>query len=336
MPTNKQATIRYHALDRCFANSGRRYYIEDLIEACNEAIYEATGSDAGVKRRQVYSDITYMESEAGYRIPLERIADGRRKYFRYADPNFSIRGRGVNRAEVEQIAETAAILSRFRGLPQFGWVEEIQIRLEENFGATSSEKDLVSFEENPYLQGLSYFTEVFRAAAHERPLTITYQGFNQEEAETYVFHPWHLKQYNNRWFVLGYNAKYAGLSTLALDRIQQLERSEADFRPNTEYNFSEYFEDVIGVSFPEGAEMEQIELWIADSLWPYVRSKPIHGSQRVINRDGGGVTVALQLIINYELTAVIAEFGQRVKVLAPAHLQAKVIRQLRENLGQYE
>lgn len=68
MATNKHATIRYHALDRCFSNWGRRYYIEDLIEACNLALYEFSGVEDGVKRRQIFDDITFMESEQGWSI----------------------------------------------------------------------------------------------------------------------------------------------------------------------------------------------------------------------------------------------------------------------------
>jgi hypothetical protein len=85
MATNKLASLRYLALDRCFSNPGRKYYIEDLIDACNQAIYESTGSNNGVKRRQVYADITFMESEQGYAVPLVRYRDGRQKFFRYED-----------------------------------------------------------------------------------------------------------------------------------------------------------------------------------------------------------------------------------------------------------
>ena len=66
MSTNKHAAIRYKALDRCFSNRGRRYYIEDLVEVCNEAIYEYTGVAEGVKKRQVQEDIRFMNKEGLY------------------------------------------------------------------------------------------------------------------------------------------------------------------------------------------------------------------------------------------------------------------------------
>ena len=71
MATNKHATIRYHALDRCFSNFGRRFFIEDLIEACNQAIYDFDGIEDGVKRRQIFDDINFMESDQAVRKARE-------------------------------------------------------------------------------------------------------------------------------------------------------------------------------------------------------------------------------------------------------------------------
>ena len=90
MATNKHAVIRYQALDRCFSNFARRFYIEDLIEACNDAIYDFTGKEDGIERRQLFDDIKFMESEAGYSIVLDKVKDGKKKYYRYSDKNFSI------------------------------------------------------------------------------------------------------------------------------------------------------------------------------------------------------------------------------------------------------
>ena len=57
MSTNKHAQIRYNALDNCFSNYGRKYYIKDLVQACNEAIYNFSGKDEGVRKRQIYDPL---------------------------------------------------------------------------------------------------------------------------------------------------------------------------------------------------------------------------------------------------------------------------------------
>ena len=92
MGTNKHAIIRYQTLDKCFRNPGRTYYIDDLIEACNNAIYEYSGIEDGVKRRQVLDDIKFMESEHGWNIPLEYIRDKSKVNFLCRDISCSIIG----------------------------------------------------------------------------------------------------------------------------------------------------------------------------------------------------------------------------------------------------
>ncbi len=163
MATNKHATIRYHALDRCFSNPRKKFFIEDLISECNQAIFDFAGIENGVKRRQVFDDITFMKSEQGWSIPLESIKDGKRVYYRYSDKSFSIKNQGVNQAEAEQLKETLTILSRFKGLPRFDWIEEIQIRLEDTFKLKGNMQAVVGFEHNPYLKGLDYFAGILDA-----------------------------------------------------------------------------------------------------------------------------------------------------------------------------
>lgn len=335
MATNKHATIRYHALDRCFSNPGRKYFIDDLVEACNQAIYEATGADDGVKRRQVYDDIRFMESEQGYAVPLVRYREGRKKYFRYEDTSFTIRQRSVNQAEVEQIAETLAILSRFKGMPQFEWLDEIKVRLESAFGMIDTSEAYVSFQENPYLRGLRFFADLFGAISQRQVLSISYQGFKQSEPAELPFHPWYLKQYNNRWFVLGYNETYGGLSTLALDRIQALEPVTLTYKENRDYNFEEYFEDLIGLSVPEDGEVETVVLKIDAELWPYIESKPLHGSQKVRERAADGVVVELQVFLNYELRSLLLSYLSGIEVVAPESLRAELTKVLRSGLAKY-
>jgi predicted DNA-binding transcriptional regulator YafY len=335
MATNKLASLRYLALDRCFSNPGRKYYIEDLIEACNQAIYESTGSDDGVKKRQVYDDITFMESEQGYAVPLIRHRDGRKKFFRYEDTSFTIRKRSVNQAEVEQIAETLAILSRFKGMPQFEWLDEIKIRLESAFGMTSTTEACVSFQENPYLKGLRYFADLFAAISQKKTLDVSYQGFKQLEPVTLPFHPWYLKQYNNRWFVLGHNETFGDLSILALDRIQALEPATFPYLENKSHDFEEYFEDVIGVSFPEDQPVETVLLKIDHQLWPYIESKPLHGSQKVKSRTTDGVIVELKVFLNYELRATLFSYLKGIEVLEPESLRRDLIKDLNIGLAKY-
>lgn len=324
MPINKQALIRYHALDRCFGNHGRKYYIHDLVETCNQSLAEAIGENVSVQKRQIYADIRFMESEDGYAIELERFKDGRKVYFRYFDPVFSIRNQPINEAEKAQLQETLDLLGRFGGMPQFEWIEELKVRLASQEKEAEGKSVTVFFEQNPYLTGTSYFWPLFQAVQHQRVLKVVYQGFRQPEPVNIFFHPYFLKEYNSRWFVFGWNQEQAFVANLPLDRIQNLEETDRTFIPNSTIDPVTYFEDLIGVSRRLEDVPEFIILRVETSLWPYLQTKPLHGSQKVINRVDDYIDIQLALIPNFEFKSLLLSYGDELEVIAPERLRQEI------------
>jgi predicted DNA-binding transcriptional regulator YafY len=321
MATNKHATIRYHSLDRCFSNSGRKFFMEDLIDTCNQAIYEFAGIENGVKKRQLFDDIKFMESEQGWSIPLERLKDGKKVYYRYSDKSFSIKNLGINQNEAEQLKETLAILTRFKGLPQFEWIEEMQIRLEDTFKLKGKIQSSVGFEHNPFLKGLNHFTGIFNAIQHEVTLTITYQGYKQEKPIQSTIHPWYLKQYNNRWFLFGFNEEYKTITNFALDRIIEFQETKIKYLKNEEINFDEYFDDVIGVTIKSDTPIKKLLIKVSNEIWQYIKSKPLHGSQKIKNKTETNVVIELSLQINHELMALLFSYMDAIEIIEPISIR---------------
>lgn len=332
MATNKHAVIRYQALDKCFSNFGRRYYLTDLIEACNQAIYEFTGNPDGVKRRQVYEDISFMESEAGYSIPLERLEDGRKRYYRYADKNFSINKQPLSQTEAEQLNNTILMLNRFKGLPQFDWMEELMARLAISFNLKSTPQGVVAFEENLYLKGMEHFTPLFQAIINKQPLQVLYKP-SFGAPTTYTLHPYFLKQYNNRWFLFGLNPHPEGgkVMNMAIDRIVSFEPLALAYLANTIIDFSDYFEEVVGVTVPYGQTAQRVLLRIDRARYNYIESKPLHGSQTELAQlsNETSVVVRLQLIPNYEFKTLLFGFADSIEVLEPLSLRTEMAQRAR-------
>lgn len=322
MATNKNATIRYQALDKCFRNPGRKYFIEDLIEACNNALLDVDPSSSGIKRRQIYEDVKFMKDSRGFDAPIKSFPEGRKAWYRYEDTNFSINNQPLNEQEAQQLKESLLTLSRFKGMPQFEWVEEMRVRLEQSF-SLKSEDNVLSFEENPFLTGREYIGELYHAIINKQVLLISYKPFTSDKEIQYELHPYHLKQYNNRWFLWGLNEEYQNLSNIALDRIQSISESRITYRPNTEIDFEEFFEDVVGVTVPLG-ETQKILLQVDAELWPYIETKPIHGSQKVSITSGNKILVKLDLIPNYEFISQILSFGDNIEVLEPLELRNSI------------
>lgn len=335
MATNKHATIRYHSLDQCFGNFGRRYFIEDLIEACNLSLYEYAGISDGIKRRQIFEDINFMESEQGWSIPLERLKDGKRVYYRYSDSHYSIKNQTINQFEAEQLKETLSILTRFKGMPQFEWIEELLVRIEDTFKLSGKTNAFVGFEQNPYLKGLNYFTELFSAIQNKKVLRIAYKGYRQTVEVESIIHPWYLKQFNNRWFLFGFNENYNALSNFALDRIFSVSEIQKDYFENLEIDFEEFFEDVIGVTVKQNDIPQKVLIKVARDLWPYIESKPIHGSQKVKSKNENDVEIEISVQLNHELISSLFSYMDGIEIEEPESLRSQIKDKLEQTLKNY-
>jgi predicted DNA-binding transcriptional regulator YafY len=280
MATNKNALVRYKILDKCFRNTGRRYFIDDLIDECNKALSNIDSESTGISRRQIFEDISFMESEEGWSIELDKSRDGRKVYYRYNDTSFSINNMPLNEVEVNQLKSAIDILSQFKGMPQFEWMHELVPKLQQGTVA-EEKKTIMEFDNNQYLKGIEHLGPLYNAILYKKALTISYQPFESDQPYDVTLHPYYLKQYNNRWFLFGYNpdkSKYDW--NLALDRIASVAETKGKYQKNTEINWSEYFEDIIGVTKPITLEVETVILNFSERSAKYIESKPLHGSQK--------------------------------------------------------
>lgn len=109
--------------------------------------------------------------------------------------------------------------------------------------------------------GLNHYTELFNAIINKQALKVVYRP-NFKEAHAYTFHPYHLKQYNNRWFVFGLSTtdRCSQIMNMSIDRIESFEICNACYIENSNIDFDAYFDDVVGVTVPNNKEVETIRL----------------------------------------------------------------------------
>lgn len=333
MPTNKNALLRYQILDRCFSNRYRKYTIEDLVDAVNEALYDMYGSE--VSMRQIRDDIKYMRDRVSYNAPIEAVPfDGKRCYYRYSDPNYTIFNTELTTEEVTKLCSTINMLGRYRGGAN-RWLEEVISNLELRFGIKTNREHIVAFEQNDQLRGLEFLSELIDSAINHQPLNLLYRTYNGKETNV-VIHPYHVKQYNNRWFLFGLEQTPNGdrIANRALDRIVKFSISNVPFVPNTSIDFSTRFDDVVGVTIPDDdVQKETVVLKFEPDRFPYVVSKPIHHSQKVLNEDE--CILQIEVRPNKELESVIFSYFPHVEILEPATLREQFKEKISNNLKKY-
>lgn len=330
MATNKNARLRYEALDKCLSNFSRRYYIEDLQKACCDFLTKELSLETTVSKRQIYADLKEMELSPSMQAPIVAYQDGQRKYYRYSQEGFSIVD--LTDDELLGLETTVNMLASFRGMPQFDWMTDIIRKLKKKYKVSENQRNILSFDSNVDLRGIDRFKELFNFIINEQPIKITYEPFGKPAFDAEI-HPYYLKQYNNRWFILGYNPEYKDISVFALDRIKKLESLNVDFIQDTliEDPF-DYFFDVIGTTIPNHGEIEKVVLKFSPKRYQYVSAKPIHHTQKT---DDNTLTVTIEVKPNKELEAIILGFGKDVEVLAPEHLRNEIIEIMKESCKKY-
>jgi predicted DNA-binding transcriptional regulator YafY len=335
MSQNKNALIRYKTIDKCLQNQYRTWTLEDLIEACSEALFEYEGKENSVSKRTVQMDIHTMRSEKlGYNAPIV-VYD--KKYYKYEEDDFSITDIPLTETDINVLTETVSMLKQFKDFSLFSDVSDILQRLEDKIYAEKSHtRPVIYLDKNENLKGLHFLDEIYQAIIKKIVLVITYKSFKSKEEQQFDFQPFILKEFNNRWFLVGKKKASHPITNLALDRIVKIDFDfnlpylEEDFDPENFYN------DVVGVTVNQGLNAKIIELCIDAENAPYVMTKPFHHSQKLEKEnEDGSVIITLKLKINYEIERLLLGFGEGIEIIRPEGLRKRIKDKLQKALGKY-
>ncbi len=327
--------IRYRTLDKCFRAKDKPYTLDNLFEAIKET-YQEYGFDEDIKLRQLRYDIQFMKSEEGWNIELEEgLRDGKKGLYRYKNRTYSILNKPIHPMEQDYLKMAIFVLDRFKTQKGVEWVNELIPKIEQELMQVGRKKRAIQFDKNPYTKGLEWIETLFEAIVDKIVLSIQYEPFGKP-IQNIELHPYLLKEYNNRWYIVGQNFEHPNLTTLALDRIKGIDECTTKFSKSM-VDIDEYFEDVLGITRLKEAKVETIRLRFSQNRAKYVLTKPIHDSQKgkQLNEDST-LDISLQLIINKELKQTLLAFGSDVEVLEPCSLRDWFREETLKMLGLYE
>lgn len=320
MPINRNAALRYSILDSCFRNKYKKYFWKDLAIKCAEALKDFNNMEIDmVSRKTILNDIAFMRSEVGYKAPIRGYRDGMRKYYRYSDVSFSIFNQPLSLDEIKFVEKIKDIISGITGRVEYQYLMDVLPKLEFQTNPQKTEI-FVSYEENLFLRNRDGLGKLFFAIKNRQPLDIVYKPFDYDKAEMTI-HPYFLKQYNNRWFLFALDeiSKYKGIYpiNIAIDRIEQVSDSSVKFIPNKDIDFSVYFDDIIGVTRLKEEVLIEIVFRVTPVLMHYLKTKPLHRSQKKFIRKDNYFESSIKVYPNHELYSTLLSFGYEMKIIKP-------------------
>ena len=328
MPVDKQVLLRYQVLNKCFRSRYREYTIEDLLDECNKALRSQDKPE--VSKRTIQNDITTLETDYGIRLQ-ENLKRGRQRLYRYYDLDYSLPLIRINDEERNKIQAAIDVLEDFEGEPLYDWTRSFLMQVESGL-LNDSPSPLVTFQSNPDLKGISHFPNLLQAIRTKRVLKLRYTPYGKD-TQTITIYPYHLKQFNDRWYLIAQAKGYETFAHYALDRIDSYEEVALPYK-DSDVDFSEYFDDVIGVTVPDG-DAEDIVIKVTGKRFNYIRTKPLHLSQRIIEEAEGYAIISINVKVNKELESLILSFGDDMEIIAPASFRDRIAEKIQATNKKY-
>lgn len=339
MPLNRSTLIRISTIDKCLQSRYRRWTIDDLIDACTDALAEYEGRSNRVSRRTFQNDLALMRSDRlGYNAPIV-VRDN--KYYEYDDPDYSITHLPLNDEGLDALNSALDILRQLQGFPQLASSIDIISKLNEQISRhTGTSAPAMDMEHIAGYRGEKFIGQIYDAVRKEQTIIIEYRSFKAKQSERIVVYPYLLKEYRNRWFLIGEKAanQVPQVNIYALDRILSVEiDSGHPFKKCTDFDPVHFFDDTIGVTRLIGDRPRRVVIKIDRQQAPYVESKPFHKSQKVEQRfRDGSIQLSLKVVINNELERLILGYGGHAEVIAPPEFRQRIAESIRRAAARYE
>lgn len=326
----KNLFTRIKLLDELLSDQYHNYSMDDIVDKMNDRL-EDMGCKS-VTRRCVEKDIKYLVEKSPFGVFIknytmyahntERDRACIKYCLKYEDPGFSIFQKKISQEERNLLRDVLSALGQFEGLNHFKWLDTFKSKLE-----IEQRRQIICFSNNPYLKNSSLLGTLFDLISNEVVIRLSYHTFPNPDIRSIDFHPYLLKQYNERWYLLGAADSDNKVLTFALDRIDDVEPLPEKRYIECPDELNDRFDDIVGVTLHEDRPIEHILLWVSDTFKGYIDTKPIHGSQKPKNGEAeeqfrkefpqlqGGMFFTLDCIPNHELIRVLCSYGGNLIVL---------------------
>lgn len=319
----KHAQIRFRVIDKSLRNPYRPFPSkEDLREACEDAIFGSTHGEH-ICDSTIEKDLFAMRMEHDAPIKYSKKEKG---YF-YEDPDYTIDNIPLSTDDVDALKFAANTLIQFKNVPIFNQFEfamqKILDRVEASHQLQAPDTNFIQFEQGSNEEAQEHLNKLMAAIQDKLIVQFMYQSFVGGEKKKRRLEPYLLKEYRNRWYVIGYDWDKEKIITYALDRIEILEVTSEKHIESKEFNPDQFFKHTIGITVGEGAP-QKVVFKANNIASKYIKSQPLHPSQTIVKEGKSRATFELNVWITEELIRLILSYGGEIEVKSPKALRAEL------------
>lgn len=191
----------------------------------------------------------------------------------------------------------------------------------------------VAVEDIP--SGQMHLTGIMTAMLECKQLEIEYQKYVSIEAETLHVDPYAVKEYEKRWYIIGWCHERNALRVYSLDRIISIYETQMTFHMPEDFDVAELFKESFGTYIAQPEEVRVVRFKAVGKQAKYLHDLPIHPSQREIERDGDSVTFLVRTAPNDAFYMELMKYGNRIEIISPEEVRDHLREELEKAISLY-
>ncbi len=355
---NKNQLIRYLSIDEMLRNRQKNFptkaAIIAIIEERTDKEYSASSleKDLRAMRDDFFAPIEFNNVERGYFYGTKTKGKDKKAIYEL-DLEYRFLSISLSKNDVFALNLAESVLQGFKDVGILsGFSDAVDkvmdaVEIRKQLGNDQKKNAIVQLSTPTYTKGRELLSDLVRAINEGKQVNFIYNKFanqanlpaeKQENDLLRVAHPYLLKEFKGRWYMIAYTDARKTIQTFGLDRMSDLLISQKSAIPPEKHNFSpeNYYENCFGVTRKADERIEKIILSFNTFRGNYIKTQPIHHSQQELINDAQEYRISLDLMINFDLIMEILSYGDDVKVLEPTRLIEKMKEILQKTLSKYE
>jgi len=316
MNPGKSAYRRYKIIDGMLRNSMRPFpTMDDITEACREKLSFEPSSET-IQKDMANMKLPYPD---GFDAPIK--FNRTKLGYEYTDPNYSILSLSLRPEDIEAIYDAVDLI---KALGSSSMSEKFSHAAEKLFSTIIESKreaenkvPILQTMTPPVSKGFEHFDLFYHACKEKMPVSMIHYSYQKRTFNHVLLHPFLIKEFDNRWYVIGHSELHGETRTFGLDRITNAVLLVKKYIHTDSTIMQNYLQKVYGVFPIPKATLEAIQIRVSQLGTHYFQAYPLHESQQIVKNGDGTSTIKFQMIPSIELARYFLSQGRHVTITKP-------------------
>ena len=321
MAISRSAYKRYRLIDSLLRNIYKPF--PTLLDIQRECSYKLNVLPS---LETLQKDISNMKKSEEFDAPIAFCRSNLGYY--YTNPNYSINSIPLTENDISSIKEALELINNLGGANRVNErfsdaIQKILATYQEEFPDSDTKRKIILTDYVEGAKGYNNFSSLFKACKNQYPISFSHYSYNYREFKVIIVHPILLKEFENRWYLVGYSEEHQSIRTFGLDRIYEPLHLKRKYINCNDKEVDSYCNEIYGVYPIENQPKQKITFLTSIKITNYFEAYPIHASQKYEKNQSGSSFFTIEVVPSIELIRLFRSYGKNLEVINPEWLRVQ-------------